>query len=504
MLKRFRRITGLLLAGITVAVVAPAAVKLPALLSDHMVVQQQAPVRIWGTADPGEAVTVAINGQSAEAKAGANGKWEAWLQPMKAGGPYELTVHSGDTIVIHDVLIGEVWVGSGQSNMQFDVQGSDNAAQAIASANEPAIRLFQVKLVESDQPLDDVTGVWKICTPETVPRFSAVEYFFGSQLRKHLNVPMGLIQSAWGGTPAQSWTSRPALESEPLLKFIFDDWTSILAKYPVAKQEYEKRLAEWEGADRKAQTEGKHAPHRPWPPPGPGHPSTPSGLYNAMIAPLTPYAIRGVIWYQGESDASKKYAYIYRRLFRTMIEDWRRAWGQGDFPFLFVQIANFKANPYWPIVRESQADALALRNTAMAVIIDIGESHDIHPKNKQEVGRRLSLAARKLAYGEQLEYSGPLFRQVTPEPGVLRVWFHHAGGLAAAGGGALKGFTIAAGDGNFVPAEARLDGETVVVSAAEVPDPVAVRYGWADDPDCNLVNGAGLPASPFRTDVPRS
>ncbi len=505
MLMRVHRSALALLVGMAAVGTLPAAVKLPALVSDHMVLQQGAPVRIWGTADPAESVKVAINGQSAEVKAGANGKWEAWLQPMKAGGPYELSIQGTNAITVQDVLVGEVWIGSGQSNMQFDVKHGRNAEQEIAAANDPEIRLFKVKLIEADQPMDDIAGSWKACTPETIPNFSAVEYFFGRELRKRLKVPMGLIQSAWGGTPVQSWTSRPALEAEPRLKFIMDEWAETLAKYPEAKDAYEKRLAEWNQADSKAKAEGKPSPpHMPWPPPGPGHPNTPAGLYNAMIAPLTPYAIRGVIWYQGESDAFAEHAYPYRRLFRTMIEDWRRAWGEGDFPFLFVQLANFKANPYWPILRESQVDALALRNTGMAVIIDIGESTDIHPKNKQEVGRRLSLAARKLAYGEDLEFSGPMFRQATPEGSAFRVWFDHSAGLHAAGSESLRGFTIAGSDGNFVPAEARIDGASVVVSSSAVTAPVAVRYGWADDPACNLVNGDGLPASPFRTDVPRN
>src|SRR5262249_46942679 len=274
----------------------------------------------------------------------------------------------------------------------------------------------------------------------------------------------------------------------------------VLANYPAAKEKYDKQLEEWKQRAAAATAEGRTPPPRPPAPQGPGHQNTPSGLYNGMIAPLTPYTIRGVIWYQGESNASEAHAYRYRRLFRAMIEDWRAHWDEGDFPFLFVQLANFKSNQWWPVLRESQTETLKLHNTAMAVSIDVGESRDIHPKNKQDVGHRLALAARHIVYGQPLEYSGPLYRQATAESGQIRVWFEHAGGLEAKGGGALTGFTIAGADGNFVTADARIDGNTVLVSNPQIAAPTAVRYAWADDPVCNLINQAGLPASPFRSD----
>ena len=244
---------------------------------------------------------------------------------------------------------------------------------------------------------------------------------------------------------------------------------------------------------------GKTAPNRPNVPAGPGHPNTPAGLYNAMIAPLTPYAIRGVIWYQGEANASEAHAYRYRRLFGGMIEDWRDKWGEGDFPFLFVQLANFQTNGWWPVLRESQSETLRLANTGMALAIDIGESKDIHPKNKQDVGLRLALAARAIAYHQTIEFSGPLFQTAAPESGAMRAYFTHADGMHPATGAAINGFEVAGADGNFVAAEARVEGDTVVASNAQVSSPVAVRYGWADDPSCNLVNGIGLPANPFRS-----
>jgi sialate O-acetylesterase len=479
-----------------------AAVKLPAVISDHMVLQQAMPVRIWGAADPGESVRVDFQGQSVAVTTGANGKWEVWLKPLIVAGPLEMTVAGTNSIVIRDVLVGEVWLGSGQSNMEFVLSNAVNHDDEIAHADYPLIHLFHVKRALSEQPLEDVVGTWDVCSPKSVPRFSAVEYFFGRYLHQVLHVPMGLIESDWGGTPAQSWTSHAALEADPALKFILDDWDRILANYPVAKESYDKRLETWNQAVTAAKTEGRTPPNRPPAPQGPGHQNTPAGLYNGMIAPLTPYAIRGVIWYQGESNASEAHAYRYRRLFGEMIEDWRNRWGEGDFPFLFVQLANYQSNQWWPVLRESQTETLRLRNTGMAVAIDVGESKDIHPKNKQDVGKRLALAALHIAYQQPIEYSGPVFRQATPEGSRIRVWFTHAEGLQAKGGAALTGFIIAGADGNFVPAEARVEGSSVIVSSPQVSAPVAVRYAWADDPTCNLINQAGLPAVPFRSDQP--
>ena len=403
-----------------------------------------------------------------------------------------MAIAGKNSLTVRDVLVGEVWVGSGQSNMAMPVDRSNNAEQEKSAANYPGIRFFDVKRTVSDTPLEDVSGSWKLCSPETVGPASAAGYFFSRDLHQKLKIPIGFIHSSWGGTPVQAWTSRPAMQAEPAIQFMFDEWEKTLANYPASFARYEEALAKWNAGS---------AARAPQPPPGPGHQYTPAGLYNAMIAPLTPYAIRGAIWYQGENNATALYAQPYRRMFRTMIEDWRHAWGAGDFPFLFVQLANFSSNGNWPVLRESQTDTLALKNTGMAVIIDIGESHDIHPKNKQDVGLRLAMAARGLVYHEKLVYSGPMYRQLTIEGDRARLWFDHAGGgLAARGGGELTGFTIAGKDGQFVPAEAKVDGKTIVVLCASVREPVAVRYAWEDDPKCNLVNREGLPASPFRTD----
>jgi sialate O-acetylesterase len=488
------------LALLTLAGGLQGAVKLPARISDHMVLQAGMPVRIWGTADAGEPVQVAIQGQTVATKARENGKWEAWLRPLAAAGPLEMTVNG---VTIHDVLVGEVWVGSGQSNMEFVLNNAVNHEQEIAAASYPMIHIFHVKRVVAEQPAEDVEAKWEVCAPGSIPRFSAVEYFFGRHLYDTLHAPMGLIESDWGGTPAQSWTSKEALAAEPALKFIGDDWERTLTNYPAAKQRYDQQLEAWNQAVAKAKADGTKPPNRPGAPAGPGHPNTPAGLYTGMIAPLTPYAIRGVIWYQGESNASENHAYKYRRLFATMIEDWRNRWGEGDFPFLFVQLANFKSNQWWPVLRESQTETLRLRNTGMAVTIDVGESTDIHPKNKQAVGNRLALAALHVAYGKAVEYAGPVFGQAAPEGGAMRVYFTHADGMQARGGGAITGFTIAGADGGFVPAEAKVEGNTILVSSPQVASPSAVRYAWADDPVANLVNQAGLPAGPFRSDQPR-
>ena len=430
-----------------VACALHAAVKLPALISDHMVLQQGMPVRIWGAADPGESVKVDFQGQSVTVTAAANGKWTVWLKPLVSAGPLEMTINNS---TIKDVLVGEVWLGSGQSNMEFRLQTAVNHDEEIARADYPMIHLFQVKHLVADQPVEDVVGTWQVCSPASVKSFSAVEYFFGRHLQQNLHVPMGLIESDWGGTPAQSWTSREALQSDPALKYVGDYWDKVLADYPAAKERYDATtLAAWNKSVEEAKAAGKTPPNRPGAPQGPGHPNTPAGLFNGMIAPLVPYGIRGAIWYQGESNASEREAYKYRRLFGAMIQDWRNRWGQGDFPFLFVQLANYKSNAYWPVLRESQTETLRLANTAMAVIIDIGESRDIHPKNKQDVGLRLALAARALTYKQPLEYSGPMFHMATPENGAMRVYLTHSDGMQARGGGSITGFEIAGSDGKL-------------------------------------------------------
>ena len=450
-----------------VALRAGADVRLPALMGSNMVLQQGMKVRVWGTADPGERVVVRIERQEKVAAAGARGAWQVMLDLLEAGGPFDMTIQGKNRITLRNVMAGEVWVCSGQSNMAWAVAWSANAQQEIAEANWPRLRLFSAQVKTARDPERDTKGQWVECSPKTVGGFSAVGYFFGRQLHKALGVPVGLIHSSVGGTPAEAWTSMLALTSDPDFKEIVARWSS--------------GPAQWEFV-------------------------TPTYLYNGMIAPLTPYGIRGAIWYQGESNAGR--AYQYRKLFPAMIQDWRRAWRQGDFPFLFVQLANFtevqkeaSAPSEWAELREAQRMTLALPNTAMAVTMDIGDASDIHPKNKQEVGWRLTQAALGTVYGRKVAYSGPIYASMAVEAGKVRLRFTHAdGGLKTDWLGKLRGFAIAGADKQFVWADAKIDGDTVLAWSDKVPNPAAVRYGWANNLACTLYNGAGLPASPFRTD----
>ena len=352
----------------------------------------------------------------------------------------------------------------------------------------PLMRLFHVQRNVSNYPVDDVTAKpWVECSPDTVAEFSAVAYFFGRDLYEKLNIPIGLISSSWGGTPAEAWTSLHSLTADASLMPAFAAWSDMMDRYGETKERRDLQIADWEKAVARAKFDGSKPPPMPWAP-NERFSWSPAGLYNAMIAPLTQFPIRGAIWYQGESNATRERAPLYTRLFQTLIQDWRRAWSVGDFPFLFVQLANYKtgSDSLWPEVREAQRQALSLSNTGMAVTIDIGEPGDIHPKNKQEVGRRLALNARHIAYGEQLVYSGPIFRQAAREGAAIRAWFDHSANGLESRGGPLRGFEIAGRDGNFTPAEARIDGTTVIVSSPAVPQPVAVRYAWTDNPDANL------------------
>ena len=482
-------------------------IKLPAVISDNMVLQQGQKIAIWGWAEPGEEVMVSVSWLTMQwgVRADEDGKWMFKMNPPKVGGPYEMTLRGKNTITIKNILVGEVWVCSGQSNMQFAVRQATNPEQEIAAAKYPNIRLFAVERKVAEVPQNDCVGSWQPCSPDTIAGFSAVAYYFGRELHKELNMPIGLIHTSWGGTPAEAWTSKDALELEPVCAPILERYADAVAKYPQAKREYERKVNEWNAAVAKAKAEGSKPPRRPRAPFGPGNPHSPAGLYNAMIAPLIPYGIRGAIWYQGESNASR--AYQYRRLFPAMIKCWRQDWAQGDFPFLFVQLANFMAvNPEpaesaWAELREAQSMTLALPNTGMAVIIDIGQANDIHPKNKQDVGKRLALWALAKTYAKTLVYSGPLYKSMKVEADKIILNFDHiGGGLVAQGGGPLKGFAIAGADHKFVWADAKIDGDTVVVSSDGVAEPVAVRYAWADNPVCNLYNKEELPASPFRTD----
>ena len=488
----------LLLTGLFSPAIASAQVALPSIISDHMVIQRELPVHVWGRATPGAHVSVTFRDETRVVTANPLGRWNAYLKPGAAGGPFEMTVKPADgnaspATVIHDILVGDVWVASGQSNMEFELQKASTAAADLPNAGNPRIRLLIVKKRAADYPQDNVdTEGWAASTPETAKDFSAVAWYFAREIEEKEHVPVGVIDSTWGGTVAESWVRLTALGEDPALNPLFTSRGKMLDKAADAEAEVKDQMRQQE----EAKAGGKPAPQFPWHPPlaswGPGL------LWNGMIAPLTPLPIRGAIWYQGESNSALERFPIYNRIMRALIEDWRGKWGVGAFPFLYVQISNFKSTPRedWANLRQQQVETLALRNTAMAVTIDIGNPDDVHPTDKVDVAHRLALAARHLGYGEDVEYRGPMFRQATPEDAAIRAWFDHGKGLNAKGG-EVTGFEVAGEDGKFSAAAAKIDGETVVASSPDVPNPVYVRYGWANSPECNLFNGEELPASPF-------
>ena len=631
-------------------------VSLPSFFSDNMVFQRDKPIPIWGEGAAGTEIEVKFNGQTAKAKADATGHWMLRLKSAKAGGPYELQVCAR---TIKNVMVGEVWICSGQSNMEWPVGASNTASQVIAKP-DPSVRFFNVANVALDEPQKDVHGVWEAMTPKNVSGYSAVGYNFATILSQELGCTVGMIQSDWGGTPAESWTSKEALLAKPELKGMMETYMKSMEGYSQRFKEYQEKFMAWANktypqyADNKGLKQGwatldmnvadwhevnlpgtweegglkidgavwyrktidlapawegldltlslgpiddyddtyfngervggmtlgsansfstprnyavpgrlvhagknviavrvydtggaggfsgtasqiavtpknsaplslagpwlmkvesemppidpaqlQQAPQAPF---GPGNPWAPASLYNAMIAPLVPYGIRGAIWYQGESNADR--AVQYRTLFPTMIQDWRTRFGQGDFPFLFVQLANFTermndpSDQDWAWLREAQTMTLKLKNSGMAMAIDIGEAGDIHPKNKKEVGRRLALNALAITYSKKNLYKGPTFKSLKIEGSNARVNFADCGtGLSTSDRGAPIGFSIAGADGKFYWAEAKIEGNSVVVSNSSVANPVAVRYAWANNPACNLVDSSGLPASPFRTDT---
>ena len=627
------------------------------LFSDNMVLQRDVPLPVWGTATPGDVITITFAGQTKSATAAATGNWRVTLDALPAAtAPRELVAQSklqNQTATITGVLVGEVWICSGQSNMQWTVQVSADRDAEVAAAQHPHVRMFNVGNKAITKPQSEVTGNWQVCQPETVDSFSAVGYFFAREIQQRLGgVPVGMINSSWGGTVAEAWTSREGVLAVPELAHLVTDaeWQM---NDPQAQAEYKRKVAEWQQSVRQDPGDTGwargwatlDAPRDGWqpievpghwqargldfsgifwfrreveiptawagqdlrldlgpcdksditwfnnervgsitmeqrpdawctprcytiparlvkpgrnviavrifsniyaggfggapkhmflalgtakvplagewqyrveanfgkvnvnPPPAPvgdGSPHLPAALYNGMIAPLVPYALRGAIWYQGESNAGR--AHQYATLFPTMIRDWRKHWG-SDFPFHFVQLANYMAekpqpgDSEWAELREAQRLTLCEPNTGMAVAIDIGEANDIHPTNKQDVGRRLAHSVLAQTYGQTIPGSGPTLRDWKVDGPLVRLRFDHAaGGLVTHDGGAVRGFAVAGADRNFFWAWARIEGDTVVLRHPRVPNPVAVRYAWADNPACNLANGAGLPASPFRTD----
>ncbi|NIO87790.1 MAG: 9-O-acetylesterase [Candidatus Aminicenantes bacterium] len=646
-------------------------IALPAIFGNNMVLQQGVPLPVWGKADSGGVVIIEIDGQRKGTLSDEHNRWQVKLSPLQAGGPHTMKICGADTTVFENVLVGEVWLCSGQSNMEWNVRNSKDAQREMNEANLPNIRMFTVQKEVSEKPKDNCVGEWKVCSPENVGDFSAVGYFFGRYLHQKLNVPIGMIHSSWGSTPAEAWTSYETLSADTMLAPIVKRYEEDLKNYPQRLAEYKEQLKKieesgalmpiyhkdksnegflkgwanqefddnswnsvnvpgywenledmqidgavwfrkevripiaWEGREllltlgaiddfdvtyfngTKVDSTGKDTPqhwihHRkyivpghlvkagkaaiavrifdhfgqggfggpatammlclntepdsnliplagiwkskietaldpskisgpggkglPQQPRGPGHSHSPAGLYNAMIHPLAPYAIKGGIWYQGETNAGR--AYQYCTLLPAMIKDWRTLWRQGDFPFGVVQLANYmqvSEDPQesaWAELREAQLlTSLNDPNVGLATIIDIGEADDIHPKNKQDVGKRLALWALANYYDFDLEYSGPLYQSMKIEDDKITVSFTHtADGLVAVGDEGVKGFAIAGDDYNFIRANAKIDGNQVIVWSEKVKNPVAVRFAWADNPVCNLYNSEMLPAVPFRTD----
>jgi sialate O-acetylesterase len=448
------------------AQMALADVRLPALLSDHMVLQQNEKAALWGWADPGETVTATIAGKKESTRAGSDGKWRIKFPRLKAGGPYTLTISGKNTVTVNDVLVGEVWLGSGQSNMAFAISRGKDFETERAASDLPQIRMFKVDSGGANEPQEDCKGTWLVCSPETVGGFSGVLYFFGRELHRELKVPMGLIHSSVGGTPIESWTSAEAQEKSPDLRPFLD-------KLGLAR----------------TNVQGARGPRV-------------GGLFNGKIAPLTSYRIRGAIWYQGEANAnSESGAHFYQFQLPLLIKDWRSRWA-SDIPFAWVQLPNFSGRSNgWCLVREGMLKTLELPHTGMAVTLDVGEDHNLHPRDKQSVGHRLAQWALGDVYGKPVPAtSGPLAVGHKVRGKEFVVQFKHTEGGLVAHGGELRGFELAGADKLWKPANARVDGSRIAVSCSEISEPIALRYAWRDAPDCNLYNGAGLPASPFRTD----
>ncbi|MCW0219869.1 MAG: sialate O-acetylesterase [Prosthecobacter sp.] len=502
---------------------ALADISLPAFFSDGLVLQQGKPVTIWGNAEADEDVTVTFAGQTKVTQADLEGKWRITLDPMPANAtPAEMTLTGKNTLTLKNILIGEVWICSGQSNMQLPVTRAANAEQEIAAAHFPQIRMFSVQRTTALEPATNVTGTWKEANPANVGDFSAVAYFFGRHLHQVLKVPVGLIHTSWGGTRIEAWTSRESLKERPCAAQLLSDWDGILeswdptaenAKFEVAKAEWQSQLKATQEANAKLPADQKQPnPPSPRPPDDPHKtPHYPASLFNAMVAPLIPYTIQGAIWYQGESN--QKRAFQYQELLPNMINDWRTRWND-DFSFYIVQLASFgNGQPItkdagvpdtWAELQEAQyLTTITLPKTGLAVANDIGEEKDIHPKNKQEVGRRLALWALAKDYGRTSTVpSGPLFKNSFIEGNQIRLQFDYVGsGLKTRDGGELKHFQITGEDQKWGWAQAKIVGDEVIVSSPSVPAPVGVRYAWAAWPEgANLINAEGLPASSFRTD----
>jgi sialate O-acetylesterase len=515
--------------------IAPAA-----LFSDHMVLQSGMQVPIWGTAAPGEKVTVKFHGQTKSETTSADGKWMVRLAKLKSGGPFTMTIagkNGSAPITIDDVLVGEVWLGSGQSNMVFNVSNTGHRPyglldekQEIAAANYPQVRLFTVPDRKSLTPLTDVKGVWKVCSPETVADFSAIGYLFARDLNQALKVPVGIVLSSYGASTAEAWIPREALLADPKLKPIVDGFDAREAAFKAAPPAPPPTPAPVLAAAPGAPPAAGAPPASRRARGGGGDPvqdqHQPTVLYNGMIDGIIPYAIRGAIWYQGESILGNPGIPMYAHVMETLVTEWRKRWDEGNFPLYAVQLAALKNNSNNPRVREQQAAILSVPNTGLAITIDIGDPANVHPKNKEALCDRLSRIALANIYGHKMEFSGPLYESMKVDGDSIRLTFTHTQGLTthypdglyahvsapdpttnkiaaeipASNDGPLKWFQIAGADGKYVDAQATIDGNTVVVRSPDVSVPTEVRYAWDNYPyGANLYNSAGLPAVPFRT-----
>lgn len=497
--------------GLLATAAARAEIKLASPFTDHMVLQCGMKVPVWGTADAGEKITVEFAGQNISTVADANGNWRVELKPMKASAESRELVATGKNSVAkcEDVLAGEVWLASGQSNMDFSMSkkvkyfaGVANEDAEIAAANYPTIRMFVGDAQKASAPTNRIGGEWKVCTPENAPAFSAVGYFFARDLQRGIKIPVGVIVESFGASTAEAWIDRATMAGDRKLKPLLDSFDAKVENFRASRPAIvapprSEDVNATNSAPRGRRNSGSRDPVQDQ------HNAT--VLFNGMIAPVLPFAIRGAIWYQGESivGANRGGIELYPRVQAALIRDWRELWREGNFPFYIVQLSGQEAVSNRPEVREAQAAVLQLPNTGMAVAMDIGEAHNVHPKDKQDVGDRLARIALAKTYGEKIEFSGPTFEAMKIAGNKIRVTFSHAVGLVAPGG-SLKWFEIAGAEGKFVSADAKIDGKTVIVSSPQVPAPVAVRYGWVNFPNGGLLyNSAGLPAGQFRTDAPK-
>lgn len=487
-----------------------AELKLPAIIGDHMVLQQKHANPIWGWDAPGTQVKVTFGGQNKTAEAGADGKWSVTLDPVPANAsPTLLVIEGTSKREVQDVLVGEVWMCSGQSNMGWNLnQAWNHEVEALAS-NHPNLRLISVPQVGTQELKTEFVGKWEASNPQTSANFSAVGFLYGRYLHEILGVPVGLIDNAWGGSAAEAWIRRETIDNDPRFKDLVEGWKQreVQLQSPEAKTKFDEDFAKWKADSETAKAEGKPAPRPPQSPEqllGGNH--RPGNIFGGVVNPTLGYGIKGVIWYQGESNAGR--AWEYRELFPFMIEQWRKEWKQGDFPFYWVQLADFMAedvNPgesTWAELREAQTLTMKLPNTGEAVIIDTGEANDIHPRNKQDVAARLVRWALAKDYGFNISPQSPAYKSIAVEGGKARLAFDHVGtGLRTMDVNEVKGFAVCGEDRKWVWAQAKIVGnDAIEVWSDAVAAPVAVRYAWANNPVCNVRSKEGLPLTPFRTD----